>query len=51
MVEVPVGWSGKLECPEADVVEGFVINAVSLVCVLDQLVYRKYCVVRLHHCV
>ena len=38
VVEVTVRGGGELQCPEADVVEGLVINAESLVRVLDELV-------------
>merc|ERR1719345_29185 len=46
VVEVAVGRGGELEGPEADVVEGLVVNAVRLVRVLDQLVDREGGVVR-----
>ena len=38
MVQVAVGWGGELEGSEADVVESFVIDAVGLIGVLDELV-------------
>ena len=38
VVEVSVGRCGELESSEADVVEGFVVNAVCFVGVLNQLV-------------
>ena len=47
MVEVTVRGSRELQCPEADVVEGFIVNAEGLVRVLDELVHRKGRVVRL----
>jgi hypothetical protein len=37
MVQVTVGWSGQLKGSEADIVEGFVVNTVGLVSVLNQL--------------
>ena len=37
MIQIAVGGGGKLESTETDVVEGFVVNAVSLVGVFDQL--------------
>ena len=49
MVEVPVGGGGQLQGAEADVIECFVVNAESLVCVLDKLVDGQGCVVRFHH--
>ena len=37
VVEVTVGGSGELQSSEADVVESLVVNAVGLICVLNQL--------------
>ena len=51
VVEVPVGGGGQLQGAEADVIEGFIVNAKGLVCVLDKLVDGQGCVVRFHHCV
>ena len=51
MVQVPVGGSGELEGAEADVVEGFVVDAEGLICVLHQLVDGQGSVVGFHHCV
>lgn len=48
MVQVTVGWSGKLEGSETDVVEGLVIDTESLVRVLDQLVNRQSCIIGLN---
>ena len=39
----------RINKPEADVVESLIINAVGLVCVLDQLVDREGSVVGLNH--
>ena len=39
MVEVGVRRRGQLQRPEADVVQSLVVDAVSLVCVLDQLMH------------
>ena len=38
MVQVTVGWGGEFQGSEADIVKSFVINAVGLVGVLDELV-------------
>ena len=51
MVEVPVRGRGQLEGAEADVVERLVVDAVSLVCVLNELVDRESGVVWLNNCV
>ena len=51
VVEVAVGGRGELQRAEADVIQGLIINAEGLICVLDQLVDRKGGIVRLHHCV
>jgi hypothetical protein len=37
VVQVTVGWGGELESSEADIVEGFVINNLDLISVLDEL--------------
>jgi hypothetical protein len=37
MVKITVGWGGELEGSEADIVEGFVINAHNLISVFDEL--------------
>lgn len=39
MVEVTVGGCGQFEGSEADVVQSLVVDTVSLVCVLDQLMH------------
>jgi len=39
MVQVTVCGGGELQGTEADIVQGLVINAVGLVCVLDQLMH------------
>ena len=41
MVKITVGWGGELESSEADIVEGFVINAHNLIGVLDELMDRE----------
>lgn len=47
VVEIAISGSGELEGPEADVIESFVINAESLVGVLDELMDGKSGVVGL----
>ena len=47
MVQVTVCWCRQLEGPEADIVEGFVVNAEGLVGVLDKLMDGESGVVRL----
>ena len=49
VVEIAVGGRRQLECAEADVIQSLVVDAVSLVGVLNQLVNRQSRVVRLHH--
>lgn len=51
MVEITVGRCGELQRAETDVIQGLVINAIGLVCVLNQLVDREGGVVWFHHCV
>ena len=49
VVEVSVGRSGQLECAETDVVQSLVVNAVSFVRVLNQLMNGQRCIVRLNN--
>ena len=49
MIQVPVAGIRHFERAEADVVESFVVDAIGLVGVLDQLVDGQGRVVRLHH--
>ena len=49
MIQVTVGWGSELQGPEADVVQSLVIDAVSLVGVLNELVDRQGGVVRLNN--
>eukprot|EP00043_Microstomoeca_roanoka_P004868 m.52369 g.52369 ORF g.52369 m.52369 type:complete len:506 (-) comp12695_c0_seq1:22-1539(-) len=51
VVEVTICGGCELEGTEADIVQGFVINAVSLISVLDELVHREGGVVGLNDCV
>lgn len=48
MVEVSVRGCGQLQCAEADVVQGLIVNAEGLVRVLNKLVYREGGIVRLN---
>jgi hypothetical protein len=41
MVKITVSWSGELEGTEADIVESLVIDAVSLIGVLNELMDRE----------
>ena len=47
MIEISVGGGSELQGPEADVVQGLVVDAEGLVGVLDQLMDRQGGVVRL----
>ena len=49
VVEISVGWGGQLEGTEADIVQSLVVDTVSLVCVLHELVDRQSGVVGLHN--
>ena len=49
MVQVTIGWGGQLQGSEANVVQGLVINAVGFIRVLNQLMYGKGGIVRLHN--
>lgn len=41
VVEIAIGRCRELQCPEANVVEGLIINAESFIRVLDKLVNRE----------
>ena len=41
VVEVAVGWCRELQCPEANIVQRFVVDTEGLVRVLDELMNRK----------
>ena len=51
MVEIPIGRRGQLECPEADVIERFVVNAEGFISVLHQLMNRQGGIIWLHNSV
>jgi len=48
VVQVSVGGGSQLQGPEADIVQGLVVNAVGLVGVLDQLMHGQGGVVGLN---
>ena len=48
VVKVTIGRGGELKGSEADIVEGFVINNLDLIGILDQLVDRECAVVWLN---
>ena len=48
MVEVAVGRSGQLQRAETDVVQSLVVNAVSFIRVLNELMHGQCCIVRLN---
>ena len=49
MVEIAIGRRCQLQCPEADVIEGLIVNAEGVVGVLHQLMDGQGGVVRLHN--
>ena len=51
MIEVTVSGRGHLQRPETDVVQSLVVDTVSLISRLDQLMYRQSRVIRFHHCI
>jgi len=48
MIQISICWILKLQSSEADVVQSLVVDAVSLVGVLNKLMNRKSCVVGLN---
>merc|ERR1719240_1208142 len=51
VVEVTISRRCQLQCAEADVVQGLIVQKEALVCILDKLVEGKDCVVGFYHCV
>ena len=51
MVQVTISGIGELQGSEADVIESLIINAVSLICVLNKLMDREGGIVGLNNCV
>ena len=51
VVEVAIGGGRQLQRAEADVVQSLIVDAESVICVLDQLMYREGGIVGLHHSV
>jgi len=49
MVEITVGWGGKLEGSEADIIESFVINDLDFIGIFDQLMDRQSSIVWLNN--
>jgi hypothetical protein len=37
VVKITIGWGGELECSEADIIKGLIINAHNLIGVFDEL--------------
>jgi len=48
VVQVTVGWGGELKSSEADIIEGFVINAHDLVGIFYELMDREGSIVWLN---
>ena len=38
MIKISVGWGGKFQSSEADVIKSFVVNTVGFIGILNQLV-------------
>jgi hypothetical protein len=51
VVKVTIGWGGKFECAEANIIKGFVVNAEYFICRFDELVNGECAVVWLYDCV
>ena len=51
MIKISIGWCGKLQGTEANVIEGFIVNAEGFICVFYQLMNGQCGVVRFYHCV
>lgn len=51
MIQVTISRRCKLECSEANVIQGFIINTKCFICIFDQLMYGQCSVVRLNNCI
>merc|ERR550514_470769 len=51
VIQIPIGWRGKLERAEADIVERFIIEKEAFVRVLHELMEAEDRIVRFHDCV
>jgi hypothetical protein len=41
MVEITIGWGGKLKSSEADIIKSFVVDDLDFIGVLDKLMYGE----------
>ena len=41
MVEITIGWGGKLKSSEADIIKSFVIDDLDFIGILDKLMYGE----------
>ena len=51
MVQISICWGRQFECAETDVVQGFIVNAVSFVGVFYKLVNGQGGVVWFYYCI
>ena len=51
MVQIAIGWGCEFQGTETDVIKGLIVDAESLISVLNQLVHREGGIVGLHHSV
>ena len=51
MVQVAVGRCGEFQCSKANVIQGFIVNTIGLVCVFNELVNGQGGVVGLYYCI
>jgi len=49
MVKITIGWGGELKSSEADIVEGFVIDNLDLIGVLNELMDGESSVIRFNN--
>mmetsp|Transcript_5934 Transcript_5934/g.11583 ORF Transcript_5934/g.11583 Transcript_5934/m.11583 type:complete len:252 (+) Transcript_5934:210-965(+) len=49
VVEISKAWVGELHAPEANVIQGFIIQNETLICILHELMNRQCCIVWLHN--
>ena len=51
MVQVAICWCGEFQGSKANVVQGFIVNTIGLVCVFNELVNRKGGIVGFYYCI
>jgi len=51
MIQITISWGGEFKSSEANIVESFIINNLSLISIFDKLMYWKSCIIWFYNCV